>query len=421
MSGLFSIKLLDLVLSLSNAADLVSPTMADHHKRGAYIADALARELGMTLEERESAIIAAALHDIGAFSLKDRVDTLEFEMKFPHKHSELGYRMLRNFKILAEAAAAIRFHHVYWEYGEGRIHNGLAVPMLSHLIHLADRIDVLTVGIENLLSSAKDITEQISSKSNVMFFPEYVLAFEKVAEREFFWFDLSSKSLDRVLSNQLNVTTVDFDAEGLLEFARVLSHVIDFKSPFTSTHTAGVAVCAFELAKLAGLSDDDCERMRVAGYLHDLGKLSVPAEILEKPAKLDDNEFEIIKAHTYHTRRVLESINGISEIALWASNHHEHLSGRGYPFHTDELELDTGSRIMAVADVFVALSEDRPYRDGMPKEKILQILYTMAEFQKLDEEIVAMLDKYYELIDSVRIVAQTKAASDYASVIKDVE
>lgn len=421
MSGFFSIKLLDLVLALSNAADLISPTMADHHKRVAYIVDALATELGMTLEQRETAVIAAALHDIGAFSLNDRIDTLEFEMKFPHKHSELGYRLFRNFKYFAEAAAAIRFHHVNWQHGEGRIHNGLPVPMLSHLIHLADRIDVLIVGKDNPLSCVKDIIEQINSRSNDMFFPEYVAAFEKVAEREFFWFDLSSKNTDRVLSNQLNVATVNLDAEGLTELARVLSHVIDFKSPFTSTHTAGVAVCAFELAKLAGLSDEDCDSMRVAGYLHDLGKLSVPAEILEKPTRLDDKEFETIKAHTYHTRRVLELINGIGDIALWASNHHEHLSGRGYPFHVNELELDTGSRVMAVADVFVALSEDRPYRDGMPKEKVLQILYTMAEFQKLDEEIVAVLDKNYELIDSVRMVAQAEAASVYESVVKDVE
>jgi HD-GYP domain-containing protein (c-di-GMP phosphodiesterase class II) len=421
MSGLYSIKLLDLVTALSNAADLISPAMADHHKRVAYITDTLAHELGISEKEREMAVIAASLHDIGAFSLKDRIDTLEFEMKQPHKHAELGYRLFRNFNTFADAATAIRFHHVYWQNGDGLVYNGLDVPMLSHLLHIADRIDILIDGKKNVLSHAKDIVAKIVSFSGEMFVPEYVAAFERIAEREFFWFDLASRNIDRILERRLTVSTLILDSIGLTSFAKVLSHVIDFKSPFTSTHTAGVAACANELASLVGMSEDDCERILIAGYLHDLGKLAVSAEILEKPARLDDNEFEAIKAHTYHTRRILESIGGFSDITLWASSHHEHLSGRGYPFHSDEFELDTGSRVLAVADVFVALTEDRPYRDGMPMDKVLQILNTMAEFQKLDSDIVAVLETHYEHLDTMRINVQAKTALEYESVIKDVE
>ena len=128
------------------------------------------------------------------------------------------------------------------------------------------------------------------------------------------------------------------------------------------------------LAELAGMSREDCIMMKIAGDLHDVGKLKVPKAILEKPGRLTDEERNIIKEHPYNTRLVLMPIQGFGKIADWAGYHHEKLNGNGYPFHFGADVLDTGSRILAVADIFSAITERRPYRDSMPKEKAMSVL-----------------------------------------------
>jgi len=110
--------------------------------------------------------------------------------------------------------------------------------------------------------------------------------------------------------------------------------------------------------------------MEVAGNLHDLGKMVIPNSILNKPDKLNKEETAIMRQHTYFTYTVLNSIGGISQIAEWAAFHHERLDGSGYPFHLGADKLGIGSRIMAVADVFTAISEDRPYRKGMSQQEL---------------------------------------------------
>ena len=96
---------------------------------------------------------------------------------------------------------------------------------------------------------------------------------------------------------------------------------------------AGVAAAARKLAELSGMNETDCKKMAIAGYLHDVGKLRVPNSILEKPGKLTDEEFNIIKEHTYYTRWILKDVDGFEKIANWAAFHHEKLNGKGYPFH----------------------------------------------------------------------------------------
>jgi len=153
--------------------------------------------------------------------------------------------------------------------------------------------------------------------------------------------------------------------------------------------------------------------MRIAGYLHDLGKLAVPAEILESPSKLGEDDFRMIKHHSFYTCRILETINELDVINKWASFHHERLEGGGYPFHYGDKELSLGSRIMSVADVFTAITEDRPYRKGMKKEEALQVLQQMVETSKLDSDIVSTLKLHYNEINSVQMIAQSQASREY--------
>ena len=139
--------------------------------------------------------------------------------------------------------------------------------------------------------------------------------------------------------------------------------------------------------------------MKIAAYLHDLGKLAIPREILEKEAPLTNDEFSIIKSHAYHTFHIIRRIPAFSKIAEWSSHHHERPDGNGYPFHLNGHEMELGAKIMAVADVFTALTEDRPYRKALDSDEALKIMTEMAQDGGLHELTLHLLK---ENVDEMR-------------------
>jgi len=414
----FKIHLFDLLMSLSNAVDLVSPVVANHHKRVAYIAHGIARRAGFSTAEQHQLVMAAAVHDIGAFSLQERVDSLQFEMENPHRHARLGYLFLKRFDLFSDMATLVRYHHVDWADGLGARSEGAAVPMGSHLLHLADRVDTLIDGRRNILGQAQGIGCKIAEHAGSLFVPDLVRTFEELAAKEYFWLDAASPSIDQILSRQVKLPTVELDLEGLLGLARLLAHIIDFKSPFTSTHSSGLAESAAALAKLVGFSPTECQQMRIAGYLHDLGKLAIPAEILQKPAPLTEEEFALMRSHALHTRRILESISDLDTINDWASSHHERLNGQGYPFHEGDQDISLGARIMAVSDVFTALTEERPYQKTMTSQEALEVLQRLADRSALDPKIVSLLGLHVEEVDSRRKEAQEASWQEYQRIVQ---
>ena len=118
--------------------------------------------------------------------------------------------------------------------------------------------------------------------------------------------------------------------------------------------------------------------MRRAALLHDIGKLSVPNSILEKPGSLTDEEWKIMKMHPVYTRLILQTISGFEHLAFVASAHHERLDGTGYPDGLAADELPLTARIICVADTYQAITEDRPYRDGLPRQAALNIMQKLV-------------------------------------------
>ena len=239
------------------------------------------------------------------------------------------------------------------------------------------------------------------------FCPEVLESFETLCKRESVWMDVMYRPqlfLELIQDNRW--VTLD-ETVKLTEF---MSKIIDFRSPFTAMHSAGVAATAVALAELLGMSSDECKMMRIAGYVHDIGKLKIPDEILEKPGKLTDEEFNIMKEHAYYTWILLKDVKGFEQIAPWAAFHHEKLNGNGYPFHLTEGELHLGSRIMTIADIFSAITEDRPYRKSMEKEKVIAILLEDTGRGLLSESLVDLLIDHYDSINARRD-AESKAAS----------
>ena len=412
--GQFRIPLFDLVMSLSGAIDLVSKELVDHHKQVAYIALRIATEMGVAPETQRDIGLAGMLHDIGALSLEERLNALKFEADDPSRHAATGHLLLSEIDPLAgtNIARLVECHHVFWGHDDTK-DNDDDVLLACHILHLADRIAVLIDKDQYILAQCDTIVEKINENSSKMFSPKLVKTFNALAKEEFFWLDTVSPVIGAILKRRLSLTELNLDLKGLLGLSDIFRRIIDFRSSFTASHSSGVAASAESLAKLYGFSKTECLMMRIAGHLHDLGKLAVPVEILEKPGKLGKAEFEIIRSHSYYTYRILEPLEAISQIIEWAAFHHERLNGNGYPFHLDEGELSLGARIMAVADVYTALTEDRPYRKPMGSGKALAILDDMVKSGALDGDVVSMLKRNFNDVKHFLNQVEQSTHSEY--------
>jgi HD-GYP domain-containing protein (c-di-GMP phosphodiesterase class II) len=416
------IRVADLVACLSDAMDFISPAVVNHHKQVSYIAFSIGTEMGLPQARQKELVLAGSLHDAGAFSLKERMDTLAFEMRNPHRHAGKGFELLRSFEPLSEIAPIVRFHHLPWNHGRGAEFKGQRVPSASHILHLADRVAILIDRKHEVLTQVPSLCARIRDEAGTMFMPQAVDAFMSLASREYFWLDAISPALQSILSHKLKGPAIGLNSEGMMGFSRLFSRIIDFKSPFTAAHSSGVAACAELLSGFVGFTESERRLMRIAGYLHDLGKLAVPVEILDKPSGLKGREFNVIRHHTFYTYRILETIPSFRIINQWASFHHERLDGSGYPFHMKAGDLPLGSQIMAVADVFTAITEDRPYRDGMTTKNAVKVLDGMALNSALSKDIVAVLKNNCDAMNTARMNAQASATKEYKGLalrIKD--
>ena len=166
--------------------------------------------------------------------------------------------------------------------------------------------------------------------------------------------------------------------------------VVDAKSHFTFSHSMGVADAAVAIEAGVGLSAERAQLVRRAALLHEIGKLSVSNTILDKTGKLNAREWQSVRQHPGYTRSSLERVGSVQEIAVIAGEQHEKLDGSGYPNQLMAPDLSMEARIIAVADVYVALSEDRPYRAGLEFEQIVPIMKRLAP-RKLDADCVEAL------------------------------
>ena len=185
------------------------------------------------------------------------------------------------------------------------------------------------------------------------------------------------------------------DGDDVDRIAGAFADIIDAKSPFTGSHSHRTAVVAEGLAGRLGLAPAALVDVRRAALLHDVGKLSVPNSILDKPGRLTDAEFTIIKRHPEMTHRILVPIPTFAAVAELAAAHHERLDGSGYFRGIGANDLTIGARIVAVADVYEALTADRPYRAGMTTEQALELIATMTG-DHLAQEVVAVLPDVVE-------------------------
>ncbi len=415
----------------SYVMDLVSGEVQDHHKKVAYLSYRLAEEMNLPPHARRLAMLGGLMHDIGGVLEEGRITLLELEAHAGELASA-GAGIVRLIPVDAPLAEIVLYSQpaeddsfLRWTEAfasvKDWVESSTALPeelrreqlarMIGQIVHLADVAVLIFDGESSVLNQAKRVAAKLQEFADCLRFHPWVMeAFLALSGREAIWMDLLYEPeafLDFIPDNEY----VTLEKMAMLsEFA---SAIIDFRSPFTAMHSAGVSASAVELAKLVGMSGDECTMMKIAGNLHDIGKLKIPKEILEKPGKLTDEEYDIIKEHPYFTWKILKHIEGLDQIMEWAAFHHEKLNGRGYPFHLKGEHLHLGARILAVADIFSAITEDRPYRKGMGKEQALTILRGDAERGDISSGIVELLAENYEQVNTAREKASAAAGKRY--------
>ncbi len=403
----------DIVSAFANTMNLVSPELQDHHEKVSYLAYRLAEALDMDERHRVMAFAGGLLHDIGGILKQGGISLSDLEMS-AGQVAAVGASILKTFPVTSPLAAVVRESQTPWQRLKS-IHADLKLThQIGQIVHLADAVSLLLNDESPVLNQIGQVQQMIHCDGESEFSPELLSAFDMLCSREAIWMDMIYRPqffLDLITENRF--ITLD-ETVILTEF---MSKIIDFRSPFTAMHSAGVATTAVALAELVGMSEDECKMMRIAGYLHDIGKLKIPNEILDKPGKLTDEEFNIMKEHAYYTWIILKDVGGFEQISAWAALHHEKLNGSGYPFHLGERELSLGSRIMTVADIFSALTEERPYRKSMEKERVVTILREDAQRGLLSGSVADLLIEHYDAINGRRAVESKAASKKYQEIL----
>lgn len=389
-----------LIYALSDALDLVGVDDVNHGKRVAYMALECADALHLRAEDRTDLFHASLLHDCGVSSTHihhQLVYTLDWEGA--EEHCIRGYKLLKASEKLSHLSNVVLYHHTHYDILK-QIPVDYMTGVLSNLIFLVDRVDALQIQMEqehpesSRVAVGHMVRDEIGRLGGTFFNPELVKAFMEASEKESFWFTLEPEPLHRYLLNFMgSLKSQNVNIAELKEVAELFAYMVDAKSHYTADHSHDVARLSAFLAEKMELPPDVCSKIEIAGLLHDLGKLKIPDELLDKEAPLEDDEFDVIKLHAYETDQILSSIPGLEEIGNWAAQHHEKLNGRGYPYRRGSEALPLPSRIIAVADVFQALAQNRPYRKSMLPIDILNIIKVKVERGELDAHVVSVLEE----------------------------
>ena len=389
------VDLRQVIYALSDALDLVGVDDVAHGKRVGIMAAATGHQLGMHRKQTTALFDLGMLHDIGVSSTQVHHHLVaEFDWESSQGHCDVGYLLLRDFAPLAALAEPVLYHHTRWDRLIRTPPVSLEVAEQANLIYLVDRVDALAAPFyaEGVLMYVPGIRDKIAACSGTYFSPQLVEAFLAASSSEAFWLQLEPRGIQSALQEMLERgASSGASTSDLKQLALIFSRIVDAKSPFTAEHSLGVARLARFIAERMGVGPEHCDKLEIAGLLHDLGKLRVPDEILDKPGPLSERERTVMNAHSFETFQILRHIRGFEEITRWAAYHHEEPGGGGYPFHIDAGGLPIEARILRVADIFQAMVQDRPYRAGMAPSVALDFMNRLVDAGRLEPAIVRII------------------------------
>lgn len=302
-----------------------------------------------------------------------------------------GAEIVRHLDMGAAVAEGVRHLDEHWN-GSG-YPNGLRkeqIPLISRICALAQNLDIFAAAF-----GPERAVRIVRSRSKSWFDPDLTWAAESLASENLLWKHcLPTDDVEDTRKAVLDLDPglrSDLSTERLDRVCEVFANVVDAKSPFTFRHSNGVTDVAQAIASELGLSPERRRIVRRAALLHDLGKLAVPNSILDKQGKLSDAEWAIVRHHPGLSGSILRRVSALRGVAMLAEEHHERLDGSGYPRRLTARDICLESRIVALADNYAAMVEDRPYRDPMEAKAALEILAADAG-PKLDATCFAALE-----------------------------
>jgi putative nucleotidyltransferase with HDIG domain len=274
-----------------------------------------------------------------------------------------GADIARQMSFGDEVADAIQNLDEHWDgSGKPEALSGRNIPLASQIALLAQVADVFY-----MTSGREAAKREIENRSGTWFDPTLVEMFEALADWDELWSALDDANLAaRVVALEPDEHAELADEDYLDRIAKGFAMVVDSKSPFTAGHSERVALYADLIADEFGFEQGRRRWLRRAALLHDIGKLAISNTILDKPGKLTDEEFAQVRTHSRLSAEILSGIPAFQDIVAVAGGHHERLDGKGYPFGLVGEAINLETRIVSVADVFDALTADRPYRKAMP-------------------------------------------------------
>lgn len=417
-----NIQLSELIGALSYALDITEGQPPGHCVRCCWIGMHIGKQAGLSQDQLWALYYTLLLKDLGCSSNAARIcelyltDDLQFKhdiktvgdslpnvLAFVLKHTGLKAGLAERFRSVltilrngsgiaqeliatrcqrgAEIARLLRFPDsvaggIYSldEHfnGNGKPAGlaGEAIPVFARIALLSQVIDVF-----HTANGRAAALEEIRSRVGRWFDPRLVAAFELIAGDEAFWTALGSDRIDHaVLALEPEGHAVPLDEDYLDDIAAAFGQVVDSKSPYTSGHSARVALFTDMIAEELGLPDERRRWLKRGALLHDVGKLGVSNSVLDKPGALDRAEWDAVKLHATYTETILSRISAFAELARVAGAHHERLDGSGYPRGLGAADISLETRIITTADIFDAITAERPYRGAIPVAQTLGMM-----------------------------------------------
>src|SRR3954452_14860079 len=409
------IRLSEVISALSYALDLTEGQPMGHAVRSCAIGMRIGEEIGLDATTRSSLFYALLLKDAGCSSNAAKLSALfgadDFELKRARKltnhlrplealrytvrhartrrlaaialsgaegaramtelRCERGAEIARMIELIESTAEAIRTLDEHWD-GNGYPYGlaGDAIPMLGRIVCLAQTVEVFCAA-----AGPRAVFDVAGDRRGTWFDPALVDALRATRRDRPFWSALGGHEPHAVIGGfEPAVRIQRADGERLDRVAEAFALIIDAKSPYTGTHSVGVARIAVSVGDVLGLSPRELRDLRRMALLHDIGKLGVSNMILDKPGKLSDQEWAQMRRHPELTVRILERVSAFKDLAATAGAPHARLDGRGYHRGLGDEQLNRDARILAVADVCEALTSDRPYRGPVEPDQVRAIM-----------------------------------------------
>ena len=368
-----------------------------HAKRVAYMSVCTAQSMGVEGKSLQDLTVCALLHDNALTQyiqeeLQQGVRLLEGQTEKIQVgiHCTMGETNLRKLPFHGDVENVILYHHENANGSGPFKKTWQEIPLFARIIHLSDMLDAFCRVQEFTADTWEKASRFLTKAKGTIVDDQCVDAFFTAFPKEHF-LSLGAEDLEQRLWSKVPRDKQNLSFSEIKEVADFFARIVDYKSPFTSTHSLGVAGDAEKLARFMGFDEETAQKMYLAGALHDIGKVAVGNEILEKPARLTEDEFAEMKHHAAYTYYILSEIDDFEQLRDWAAFHHERLDGTGYPFGKTAAELNVQERMMACVDIYQALTESRPYKTGMSHEKACEVLLDMADKGWIDKEIVAQV------------------------------